>query len=164
MFRSILTTLLVSLCLVPCAFAQFEPATCRNSYTQQQEIDLGDKVVREVYKTEPVLPDSAPIAQYIRRLGAQLVSVAQLTPGLERQWPFNFHVVASDEINAFALPGGTMFVDLGAIQAAATEAQLAGVVAHEMSHVILRHSTCNLIKQQHKSVLYCLGAIGSSIA
>ncbi len=139
------------------------PATCHNAYTQAQEIQLGDKVVREVYKTQPVLPDSDPTAQYIRRLGAQLVVAAPMTPGLEVQWPFNFHVVASEEINAFALPGGTMFVDLGAIQAAQTEAQLAGVMAHEMSHVILRHSTCNLIKQQHKSILYGLGAVGSSI-
>lgn len=148
--------------------AQTEPAslpsTCRNSYTQQQEIELGDKVVREVYKSQPVLPDSDPTAQFVRRLGAQLVAAAPVTPGLEQQWPFNFHVVASDEINAFALPGGTMFVNLGAIQAAETEAQLAGVMAHEMSHVILRHSTCNLVRQKKKSIWYTLGAVGSALA
>ena len=143
---------------------EYLPPTCKNPYTQAQEIELGDKVVREVYKQMPVLPDADPVAQFVRRLGAQLVAAAPSTPGLEQQWPFNFHVVASSEINAFALPGGTMFVNLGAIQAAQTEAQLAGVMGHEMSHVILRHSTCNLIKQQHRSILYSLGELGSEIA
>ncbi len=147
---------------VSASHAQVTPETCKNSYTQQQEVDLGDKVVREVYRTQPVLPDSAPVSQYIRQLGARLVAAAPTTPGLTQQWPFNFHVVATDEINAFALPGGTMFVNLGAIQAAQTEAQLAGVMSHEMSHVILRHSTCNLIKQRHRSLLYGLGAIGAA--
>lgn len=140
------------------------PPVCHNSYSQQQEVELGDKVVREVYRTQPVLPDSDPVAQYVRQLGARLVAAAPLTPGLERQWPFDFHVVASSEINAFALPGGTMFVNLGAIQAAQTEAQLAGVMGHEMSHVILRHSTCNLIKKQHRSIWYGLGQIGAAVA
>jgi hypothetical protein len=140
------------------------PPTCHNSYSQQQEVELGDKVVREVYRTQPVLPDTDPVAVYVRQLGARLVAAAPLTPGLERQWPFNFHVVASSEINAFALPGGTMFVNLGAIQAADTEAQLAGVMGHEMSHVILRHSTCNLIKKQHRGILYSIGQIGAAVA
>ena len=161
----VLAGMLVSLSLLPFAASGqvFRPVTCRNRYTQQQEIDLGRKVVAEVYKTQPVLPDSDPVAQYIRQLGARLAAVAPLTPGLEQPWPYEFHVVASEEINAFALPGGTMFVDLGAIQAAETEAQLAGVMAHELSHVVLRHSTCNLVKQQRRSIWYSLGAIGSSV-
>ena len=146
------------------ARAQFQTVTCKNAFTRQQEIAEGDKVVAEVYRTMPVLPDSDPVTQFVQRLGARLVAAAPLTPGLDQQWPFNFHVVASDEINAFALPGGTMFVNLGAIQAAETEAQLAGIMAHEMSHVILRHSTCNLTRQQKRSFLYTLGAIGSEIA
>lgn len=163
-----LLTLLLGLLLPGSAAAQIAPQdipnTCRNHYTQQQEIQLGDKVVQQVYQTMPVLPDSDPVAQYVRRLGAQLVAAAPLTPGLERQWPFNIHVVASSEINAFALPGGSMFVNLGAIQAAETEAQLAGVMAHEMSHVLLRHSTCNMVKKQNRSILYSLGQIGAAIA
>ncbi len=150
--------------LTPALAQQRLPPVCRNPYTQQKEIELGDKVVQQVYATMPVLPDTDPVAVFVRQLGAKLVAVAPLTPGLDRQWPFNFHVVASGEINAFALPGGTMFVNLGAVQAAQTEAQLAGVMAHEMSHVILRHSTCNLVRQQHRSVWYSLGQIGSELA
>ena len=141
----------------------FTPETCRNSMSPQQEIAEGDKVVAEVYKQMPVLPDDNPVSEYVERIGERLVAVAPLTPGLEQQWPFRFHVVASKEINAFALPGGTMFINLGAIQAAETEAQLAGVMAHEMSHVILRHSTCNLVKQQHRSILYGIGSIASGV-
>lgn len=156
--------LLLSLSASAQGTGDYLPHTCKNPYTQQQEIDLGNKVVQQVYQTMPVLPDSDPVAQYIRQLGARLVSVAPETPGLERPWPFNFHVVASSEINAFALPGGTMFVNLGAIQAAQTEAQLAGVMSHELSHVILRHSTCNLKKQQHRGLLYSLGQVGAAVA
>ena len=145
------------------AYASFEPVTCHNPFTQQQEIDEGQKVALKVYQQMPVLPENDPVSIYLRQVGARLVAAAPLTPGLTRQWPFSFHVVASSEINAFALPGGSMFVDLGAIQAAETESQLAGVMAHEMSHVIMRHSTCNMVQQQHRGIFYSLGEIGSSI-
>ena len=141
----------------------YQPTTCRNAFTAQQEISEGDKVVAQVYKQMPVLPDNDPVSRYIQQLGARLAAAAPPTPGLDTRWPFRFHVVASEEINAFALPGGTMFVNLGAIRAAETEAQLAGVMGHEMSHVILRHSTCNLTNQQRKSIWYGLGQLGSTI-
>ncbi len=145
------------------AWARFEPVTCRNSFTEDQEIAEGNKVARQVYSQMPVLPESDPVTRYVQALGAKLVTQAPLVPGVQRQWPFSFHVVASEEINAFALPGGSIFVNLGTIQAAETEAQLAGVMAHEISHVVMRHSTCNLGKQRNKSILYGLGAIGSAI-
>ena len=108
------------------AWARFQiPPPCKNSYTVEQEQTEGAKAAAEVFKQMPVLPDSSPVSQYVRNLGAKLVNV---TPGY--RWPFNFHVVASEEINAFALPGGAMFVNLGAINAAETESQLAGVMAH----------------------------------
>jgi hypothetical protein len=164
MVRKALAALLLVLGISAPVCAEFQPVTCKNSFTQQQEIQAGDKVAAEVYRQMPVLPDSDPIAQYIRQLGARLVAVAPLTPGLTQQWPFHFHVVASEDINAFALPGGTMFVNLGAIQAAETESQLVGVMGHEMSHVILRHSSCNISKQKKRSIWYSLGEIGTSIA
>lgn len=141
----------------------YQPTTCKNAYTPEQEISEGDKVAAEVYRQMPVLPDSDPTSRYISQLGQRLASSAPPTPGLQQRWPFRFHVVASEDINAFALPGGTMFVNLGAIRAAETEAQLAGVMGHEMSHVILRHSTCKLTAERRKSIWYGLGAIGSSI-
>jgi len=84
-----------------------------------------------------------------------------VTPGY--RWPFNFHVVADQEINAFALPGGAMFVNVGAIRAAETESQHAGVMAHELSHVVLRHSTCNITKQQAPKMWAGLAQLGAGI-
>ena len=164
MIRNTFITLLLALTFSAPSCAQFRPITCKNSLTQQEEIQAGDKIVAEVYKKMPVLPDSDPVARYVRQLGARLVVAAPLTPGLTQQWPFRFHIVASEEINAFALPGGTMFVNLGAIQAAQTESQLVGVMGHEMSHVILRHSTCNISRQKKRSIWYSLGQIGASVA
>ncbi|MEO8736205.1 MAG: M48 family metallopeptidase [Edaphobacter sp.] len=149
--------LLGGLC-VPTAWARFQPPTCKNAFTQQQEIAEGQKVATQVYQQMPVLPDSDPVSRYVQQLGAKLVAHA---PGYK--WPYNFHVVASEDINAFALPGGSIFVNLGTVQAAETEAQLAGVMAHEISHVVMRHSTCNLTAQQSKSLWYGLGSIASSI-
>ncbi len=164
MTRKALVALVLALGTSAPVHAQFQPRTCKSSFTQQQEIQSADRVVAEVYRQMPVLPDSDPVARYLRQLGGRLAAVAPLTPGLTEQWPFRFHVVASEEINAFALPGGTMFVNLGAIQAAETESQLVGVMGHEMSHVILRHSTCSLSNQRKRGIWYNLGAIRTSIA
>ncbi len=137
--------------------AQETLRTCKNAYTEQQEITEGSKVAAEVYRQMPVLKDSDPIAIYVRQLGQKLVANA---PGYN--WPYNFHVVDSDEINAFALPGGSAFVNLATVSAAESEAQLAGVMAHEISHVVLRHSTCNLTKQRKRSIWYGLGQIAAA--
>ena len=89
---------------------------------------LGLQAAAQVYQQMPVLPDTSPETQYIRQLGQKLV--ATIPP--QYSWPFEFHVVAQKEINAFALPGGPMFVNIGTVTAAANEAELAGVMAHEM--------------------------------
>jgi Zn-dependent protease with chaperone function len=131
---------------------------CRNSFTTQQQIELGDKAKAQVYQNTPVLPDSSPATQYIAELGKRLTASA---PGY--QWPYNFHVANAADINAFALPGGSVFVNLGAIQAAETEAQLAGVMAHEISHVVLQHSACNAEKQQRVGILAGIGQLAAGV-
>jgi len=128
----------------PCVWARFQvPPPCNNSFTIDQEISEGGQIAAQIFQQMPVLPDSSPVSQYVRRLGANLVTFA---PG--HRWPYAFHVVASEDINAFALPGGSIFINLGLVRATETEAQLAGVVAHEISHVVMRHSTCNLTRTQ----------------
>ena len=104
-----------------------------HTLSRDQQIQLGLQSAAEVYKQMPVLPDNSPETQYVRQLGKRLV--ATIPP--EHSWPFEFHVIAQKEINAFALPGGETFVNLGTITAAANEAQLAGVMGHEMSHVYI---------------------------
>jgi len=117
--------------------------------SRDQQRALGLKAAAQVYEQMPVLPDSSPETQYIRRLGQKLVA----TIPAENSWPFDFHVVAQKDINAFALPGGPMFVNIGTITAAADEAQLAGVMAHEMSHVYMQHSAKQAAKAQTTGLL-----------
>jgi len=138
---------LIALLATP-AFAQSagpefpNPGNAHMSRENQQA--LGLQAAAQVYQQMPVLPDSSPETQYIRQLGQKLV--ATIPP--EHSWPYEFHVVAQKEINAFALPGGQMFVNIGTITAAANEAQLAGVMAHEMSHVYMQHSAKQAYKDE----------------
>lgn len=158
-FLVILLYLLATAGVVTPAYARFVlPPPCRNAFTPGREIVEGKKAAADIYKTMPMLPDSSPVTQYIQQLGAKLV---QYAPGY--QWPYSFHVVNEADINAFALPGGPVFVNLGTIQAAETEAQLAGVMAHEISHVVMRHATCNLTKQQGQAQWWALGQLAANI-
>src|SRR5262249_33608912 len=103
---------------------------------REQQVQLGQQAMGEVYKQMPVLPDSSPETRYIQQLGRKL---QQVIPA-DKSWPYQFHVIPAADINAFALPGGPIFVNVGTIQAAENEAELAGVLAHEMSHVYMQHS------------------------
>ena len=97
-----------------------EPGSTRMTRDQQKKAGL--EVMSEVYKQMPVLPDTSPIAQYVQQLGKKL---EKQIPS-QYSWPYQFHVVQQKEINAFALPGGPIFINLGTINAAANEAQHAG--------------------------------------
>lgn len=111
--------------------------------SKQQQEQLGLQAVGEVYKQMPVLPDSNPVTQYVQQLGKKLEKVIPSN----RLWPYQFHVIPSADINAFALPGGPIFVNAATVTAAQNEAQLAGVLAHEMSHVYMQHSAKQAPKQ-----------------
>jgi hypothetical protein len=110
---------------------------------------LGMEVAAQVYQQMPVLPDSSPESQYVRQLGQKLVA----TIPQQYSWPFEFHVVPQKEINAFALPGGQMFVNIGTMTAAKNESELAGVMGHEMAHVYMQHSAKQAGKAQTTSML-----------
>src|SRR6516225_2352957 len=102
--------------------------------SRQEQIQLGYQSAAQVYKQMPVLPDNSPETLYVRQLGAKLVA----TIPQQYTWPYEFHVVAQKEINAFALPGGPMFINIGTITAADNEAELVGVMAHDVRPVIWR--------------------------
>ena len=129
--------------------------------SRENQRALGLQTAAQVYQQMPVLPDSSPETQYIRQLGRKLVTTI---PG-QYSWPFEFHVVAQKEINAFALPGGPMFVNVGTITAAANEAQLAGVIAHEMSHVYMQHSAKQAGKAETTGLLAGIAeaALGATV-
>src|ERR1700745_2205708 len=88
--------------------------------SRQQQQQLGLQTAAEVYKQMPVLPESNPVTQYVQSLGRRLVAV--IPP--EHSWPSQFHVIQQSDVNAFALPGGPIFVNIGTINAAANEAEL----------------------------------------
>jgi len=108
-----------------------------NKFSPQDDINLGKRAATDAEKLLP--PCNAPkVDAYLTQLGTRL---AQKLPTGGVQYPFEFHCVNDKAINAFALPGGYVFVNRGAIEAADNEAELAGVIAHELSHVALRHGT-----------------------
>jgi len=123
--------------------------------SKEDQEKLGLQAVAEIYKEMPVLPDSSPITQYVQQLGKKL---QEQIPS-KYSWPYQFHVVQQKEINAFALPGGPIFINVGTINAADSEAQLAGVMSHEMSHVYMQHSAKQAPKRQVAEILDALGGI-----
>src|SRR5271165_3075168 len=127
------------------------------SMSRDEQRQLGLQTAAQVYKLMPVLPDNSPETQYIRQLGQKLVA----TIPSQYSWPFEFHVIPQKDINAFALPGGPMFVNIGTITAAGNEAELAGVMAHEISHVYMQHSAKQYDKAQ---VTGLLAGLASTVA
>jgi hypothetical protein len=113
-------------------------------FTPQQDIDLGKRAAADAARQLP-LCNAPRVDAYLTELGLRLV--AKLPTG-GVQYPFEFHCVNDKAINAFALPGGYVFINRGAIEVADNEAQLAGVMAHEISHVALRHGTNQATKAQ----------------
>ena len=112
-----------------------------NLLSPQQDVEIGRQNAAQVERQMPLLGDAEAQA-YITQVGQRL---AAKTPG--EKFPYQFKVVDVREVNAFALPGGFMYVNRGAIEAAQNEAELAGVMAHEISHVALRHGTSQMSKQ-----------------
>jgi len=106
-----------------------------NLFSPEQDIQLGEASAEEIMRQVSVVRDERA-GRYVQRLGERVAAAA---PGYK--FPYKFVVVASPEVNAFALPGGYVFVNEGAIEAARTEDELAGVIAHEIAHVSLRHGT-----------------------
>jgi len=141
------------ICLTVQALAQSTtplfPNPGKTSMSKQDQHALGLEAAAQVYQQMPVLPDNSPESQYVRQLGQKLVA----TIPQEFSWPFEFHVIPQKEINAFALPGGQMFVHVGTITAAKSESELAGVMGHEMAHVYMQHSAKQAGKAQTTSML-----------
>jgi Zn-dependent protease with chaperone function len=138
--------------------AQTKVTAPKNKYTPEQDVELGRQAAAEVRKEYPVITDPE-IARYLDRLGQRLVDHAPEEFNYP-QFEYSFTPVNLKEINAFALPGGPMFVNRGMIDAASSEGEVAGVMAHELAHVLLRHGTANATKAQG----FQLGALAGAIA
>src|SRR6188472_3930519 len=130
----------------------------KNKYTPEQDVKLGREAAAEVRKQYPIIKDER-VARYLTTLGDRLVAAAP-AEFKASVFEYSFTPVNVKEINAFALPGGPMFVNRGMFDAAAEEGEVVGVMAHELSHVLLRHGTANATKAEG----FQLGALAGAIA
>jgi predicted Zn-dependent protease len=123
-----------------------------NFYSLEKEIALGKQLAQEVERQAKIIEDPV-IAEYVNRVGQNLVRNS------DAKVPFTIKVLDTEEVNAFALPGGFFFVNSGLILKADSEAELAGVMAHEIAHVAARHGT----RQATRGELAQIGMIAASI-
>lgn len=149
----ILTAWLLAVCIfaMPVAtLAQTRISYHSNRYSPNDDVKAGQQAASEVERQMPILRDAAA-TDYLRSIGERLVAAIPQ----EFQHPefrYQFKIVDVSDINAFALPGGYMYVNRGLIDVAHNEGELAGVMAHELSHVALRHGTAQATKAQSASV------------
>jgi hypothetical protein len=138
--------------------AQTKVTAPKNKYTPEQDVQIGREAAAEVRREYPLIDDDQ-VEGYLERLGERLVEMSP--PELNKPvFDYSFTPVNLRDINAFALPGGPMFVNRGMIEAAGQEAEVVGVMAHELAHVLLRHGTANATKAQG----FQIGAIAGAIA
>ena len=143
------------------AFAQTKIVAPRNSYSVSEDVKLGREASAEVRKELPMLNDDR-VNEWVEDIGATLVRAIP-AEFQHAEFRYTFDVINQKEINAFALPGGPMYLNRGMIEAAKTEGEVAGVMAHEISHVALRHGTAQATKGQGAAILGTLGQIGGAI-
>ena len=122
-----------------------------------EEQELGAEIARDARKQLDFVRDEVIVA-YVEQMGRGLVKAAGPQP-----FQYHFHVVEDPQLNAFAAPAGYIYVNTGTILAAANASELAGVIAHEVGHVALRHIAKNYNKQRGAGILYQLGALGAAI-
>ncbi len=132
-----------------------------NFYSWEKEQALGRELAQEVEANCKLLDDQV-VTEYVNRLGQRLVSHS------DAKVPFTIKVLDSEDVNAFALPGGYFYVNTGLILAAQTEAELAGVMAHEIAHVAARHGTRGATRSQiwnlaSMSLVFVGGPIGMAL-
>lgn len=147
------TLMSMAIVMMPLAvFAQTKIVYHSNKYKVTDDFKLGRQAAAEAEQQFPLLRD-AEVNAYVERVGQRLV--ASIPPEFQHpEFRYYFKVINARDINAFALPGGPMYVARGMIEAARNEGEMAGVMAHELSHVALRHGTAQATKAQK----YAIGA------
>lgn len=132
-----------------------------NWYSIEGEIRMGKSYAQQVEASSKIVTDPV-VSEYVNRIGQNLVRNS------DAQVPFTIKVIDSDDINAFALPGGFFYVNSGLILAADEEAELAGVMAHEIAHVAARHATRQMTRGQLANIgtiplIFMGGGIGYAV-
>ena len=153
---------LVAISVMPfSALAQTQIKYHSNKYSVQDDIKLGRQAAQEAESQFPLLRDEN-VRSYVEDVGSRLVAAIP-SQYQHPEFQYYFKVVNARDINAFALPGGPMYVNRGMIEAARTEGEMAGVMAHEISHVALRHGTAQASKAQKYSILGGSAGIAGTI-
>jgi beta-barrel assembly-enhancing protease len=143
------------------ALAQTKISYHSNKFKPADDVQLGRQAAAEAEQQFPLLRD-AEITSYVESVGQRLV--AAIPPEFQHpEFRYYFKVINARDINAFALPGGPMYVNRGMIEAASTEGEMAGVMAHELSHVALRHGTAQATKAQKYGLLAGILGVGGAI-
>ncbi|CAN5356282.1 M48 family metallopeptidase [soil metagenome] len=124
--------------------------------SQKQQIELGLRAAGDLRKQEKVLPSSDEKVKTLRRVGRRLLNTVD---GKNEPWQYSFDVIDSKEVNAFALPGGPVFFYTGLLDKLKTEDELAGVLAHELTHVRREHWAYAYRDSQKRNLLLNLGLI-----
>jgi hypothetical protein len=137
--------------------AQTRVSPPKNKFTPQQDVELGREAAAEIEKQLPLL-DRAGAREYVQSVGLNLLRAAPRELD-HPEFEYTFKVVNVRDLNAFALPGGPMYVNRGMIEASASEGEVAGVMAHEISHVLLRHGTAQATKAER----FQFGALAGAI-
>ena len=159
--RTLLSTLAVTFGAALILTAQTRVTPPANKYTPAQDVEMGLQAASEVRQRLPLMKDDA-VTSYVERLGTRLTVV--IPPELQHpEFKYTFDAVNVRDINAFALPGGPMFVNRGMIDAATSEGEVVGVMAHEVSHVLLRHGTAQASKAGRYQIGAAIGAIAGAV-
>lgn len=147
---------LIFVALVPLVQAQQLPKPGFNLFSKQQDIQLGKEAAAEIEKQVRLVTDPRVIS-YVEGIGKRLAQAPEAD-----DYPYTFKVVYDETVNAFALPGGPTYVHTGLLLAVENEAQLAGVMAHEIAHVALRHGTSQASKANflQLAALLASGVVG----
>ncbi|HET9713826.1 MAG TPA: M48 family metallopeptidase, partial [Pyrinomonadaceae bacterium] len=153
---------LVAISVMPLSvLAQTQIKYHSNKYSVQDDVKLGREAARQAESQFPLLRDSE-VQNYVEDVGRRLVAAIP-SQFQHSEFQYFFKVVNARDINAFALPGGPMYVNRGMIEQARTEGEMAGVMAHEISHVALRHGTAQATKGQKYGLLAGIAGIAGTI-
>ena len=156
------TLVVISMLALPVAtLAQTQVKAPKNPYSPDKDVQLGRQAAAEVERQLPLINDRE-IEEYIAGVGRRLVGAIP-KEFQNSAFHYSLKVVDARDINAFALPGGFSYVNRGLIEAAQNEGELAGVIAHEFSHVALRHGTAQVAKAQKFSILAAAGQIAGAV-
>jgi predicted Zn-dependent protease len=155
--RTTVLALVASVTISAAANAQTRIDPDKNRFSPAQDVQLGRQAATELRQKLPIVNDGRA-QNYVERIGQRLVAAV---PGRlqQPQFRYTFQVVDRRDINAFALPGGPIFVNRGMLDAAANDGEVAGVIAHELSHIVLRHGTAQATKGQK----FQLGALAGQV-